>query len=100
MVKRTDRAKLRITKANFYEYFTEGTMPFQNILGASTAIPAKRRLMKSEVSFSQVRFLYPSDIIDVMTRRIDKHKGSNNLKKHIESWHNVRGQAYVIQSSN
>ena len=90
---RIDRDKLKITRENFYVYFDENTMCFQNIIGANTAIRAAKRSTKSPHTYSQVAFLYASDIVTVMDRRLEKHKNTYNMAKHREKWEHVKQQA-------
>lgn len=97
---RKDREKLRITRSNFYDYFNKDTIKFEGILGANTDILAVKRMMKSPDSYAQIRYLYISDIINVLTRRLDKHENNHRMRKFIDRWHHARGQAYALQSCN
>ena len=90
---RADRDKLKITKENFYVYFDEKTLEFQNIIGANTAIVAPKRTTRSKNTYSQVAFLYPSDIVKVMEKRIDKHKNKPQMNIFKIKWEHTKEQA-------
>ena len=100
MASREDRKKLRITRENYYDYFLKDSIKFPAIIGANTEILAPHRTMKSPYTYSTIRFLYLSDIVAVMDTRIKKHEQNPRMKKHVDKWHNLRGQAYALQLSN
>ena len=86
---RKDRAKLKITAKNFKELYPTTKMTFPGVLGVNTVEKIPVRNMRTQNGFTQVRYAYLTDIINVMERRIEKQGNKPTMKKHKKVWEEV-----------
>jgi len=83
---RKDRAKIKITTKNFTELYPTTKMTFPGVMGVNTVEKTPPRNMRTPKGFAQVRYVYFTDIIDVMERRIEKQGHRPNMRKHKKVW--------------
>lgn len=86
MAERKDRIKIRVTAANFKKLYPATKTTFQGVLGVNTQTKATDRNMRKPNGFAQVKYVYFTDIINVMERRIEKVGARSNMHKHLKNW--------------